>query len=62
MPAAIRRIGRPSKSGSVPREVDGDERQQLWDEIVHAYAGYAEHAERTTRRIPMVLLEPTAGR
>ncbi len=45
----------------VAREADGAERQQLWDEIVRAYAGYAEYAERTTRKIPVVVLEP-AGR
>jgi deazaflavin-dependent oxidoreductase (nitroreductase family) len=45
----------------VAREAEGTERQQLWDEIVRAYAGYAEYAERTTRKIPVVVLEP-AGR
>ena len=47
---------------AVAREADGEERQRLWDEIVHAYAGYAEYAERTNRRIPVVILEPAAGR
>jgi F420H(2)-dependent quinone reductase len=44
------------------REAEGEERQLLWDEIVRAYAGYAEYAERTTRRIPVVVLEPTSER
>jgi deazaflavin-dependent oxidoreductase (nitroreductase family) len=46
----------------IARETEGEERQQLWDEIVRAYAGYAEYAERTTRRIPVVVLEPVAER
>jgi deazaflavin-dependent oxidoreductase (nitroreductase family) len=44
----------------VAREADGAERQQLWDEIVRSYAGYAEYAERTTRQIPVVVLEPAS--
>jgi deazaflavin-dependent oxidoreductase (nitroreductase family) len=46
---------------ALAREADGEERERLWDEIVRAYAGYAEYAERTSRRIPVVVLDP-AGR
>jgi F420H(2)-dependent quinone reductase len=45
----------------VAREADGEERKQLWDEIVRAYDGYAEYERRTTRRIPVVVLEPAPG-
>lgn len=42
----------------VAREADGDERAALWDEAVRINAGYAEYEKRTTRRIPVVVLEP----
>ncbi len=44
------------------READGEERAQLWEEIVHANDAYAEYARRTTRRIPVVVLEPAPNR
>ena len=40
------------------RTAEGEERARLWDEIVAAYDGYAEYEKRTTRRIPVVVLEP----
>ena len=46
----------------IAREAEGEERAQLWDEIVRAYDGYAEYERRTTRRIPVVVLEPASGR
>jgi len=46
----------------VAREADGEERARLWDEVVRTEAGYAVYAERTTRRIPVVVLEPVTGR
>ena len=39
-----------------------DERTDLWPRIVNAYPGYARYQERTDRRIPLVVLEPYAGR
>ena len=42
----------------VAREAEGAERAALWDEVVRAYAAYAEYERRTTRRIPVVVLEP----
>jgi deazaflavin-dependent oxidoreductase (nitroreductase family) len=42
----------------VAREAEGEERARLWAEIVAAYDGYAEYEKRTTRRIPVVVLEP----
>jgi deazaflavin-dependent oxidoreductase (nitroreductase family) len=43
------------------READGDERARLWDEVVRINAGYAEYERRTTRRIPVVVLDPIGG-
>ena len=42
----------------VAREADGDERTALWDEAVRINAGYADYEKRTSRRIPVVVLEP----
>lgn len=40
----------------------GDERAELWPRIVSAYPGYARYQQKTDRRIPIVVLEPYAGR
>jgi len=42
------------------REAQDTERQLLWARIVERDASYAEYERRTKRRIPVVLLEPTA--
>ncbi len=39
-----------------------DERAELWPRVVTAYPGYARYQERTDRRIPLVIVEPYAGR
>ena len=44
------------------RVARGDERAELWPRIVSAYPGYARYQQRTDRRIPLVVLEPYAGR
>lgn len=36
-----------------------DEREQLWPRLVTMYPAYASYQEKTARRIPVVLLEPT---
>lgn len=35
-----------------------DERERLWPAVVAAYAGYGAYQARSTREIPLVLLEP----
>lgn len=40
------------------READGPERERLWARVVHAYRGYASYQARTSRRIPVAILEP----
>jgi len=42
----------------VAREATGGEREQLWAEVTAVAPGYLAYARRTTRRIPVVLLEP----
>jgi deazaflavin-dependent oxidoreductase (nitroreductase family) len=54
--AEVRRHGRRTRVRA--REAEGDERERLWAALVAANPDYAEYAERTTRRIPVVVLEP----
>lgn len=42
----------------IAREADGAERSELWNEVLRMSPGYAEYEKRTTRRIPVVVLEP----
>ena len=45
----------------VAREVSGDERAQWWDRAVEAYPPYAEYQQKTSRTIPVFLLEPASA-
>ena len=45
----------------VAREVSGDERALWWERAVAAYPPYAEYQTRTTREIPVFVLEPAGG-
>jgi deazaflavin-dependent oxidoreductase (nitroreductase family) len=49
------------KRDMVAREVSGDERAQWWQRAVAAYPPYAEYQEKTTRQIPVFVLEPAEG-
>lgn len=40
------------------RTANPDERARWWPEAVRAYGGYAQYQRRTTREIPVVILEP----
>jgi deazaflavin-dependent oxidoreductase (nitroreductase family) len=42
----------------VAREAIGAERDRLWAEVTAVAPGYLAYERRTTRRIPVVLLEP----
>lgn len=42
----------------VAREADGEERERLWQAVVDRQKDYTEYQRRTTRRIPVVVLEP----
>jgi F420H(2)-dependent quinone reductase len=41
------------------REVHGDEKAQWWERAVAAYPDYADYQKKTTRIIPVFVLEPT---
>jgi F420H(2)-dependent quinone reductase len=45
----------------IVREVTGEERARWWERAVAAYPPYAEYQQRTTRQIPVFVLEPTDG-
>lgn len=48
-----------STTGSfVAREVRGTERDQWWERSVDAFPPYAEYQEKTSRTIPVFVLEP----
>ena len=40
------------------RVLDSAERDRRWSQVVAAYPGYQTYQRRTTRRIPLVLLDP----
>ena len=42
------------------REIDGAERAQWWERAVAAYPPYAEYQTKTTRQIPVFVLEPAS--
>jgi deazaflavin-dependent oxidoreductase (nitroreductase family) len=39
-------------------EADEEERARYWPQVVAMYPGYAGYQEKTSRRIPLVVLEP----
>jgi len=40
------------------RDAEGEERDRLWRALADEYSGYDKYAQKTTRRIPVVVLEP----
>jgi len=40
------------------REAVGDERERLWNRQKELMPGFAEYEQKTTRRIPVIVLEP----
>ncbi|MFD6564369.1 nitroreductase family deazaflavin-dependent oxidoreductase [Micromonospora profundi] len=43
----------------VARVATGDERERIWNAQKAAYPGFADYEQKTTRQIPVVVLEPT---
>jgi deazaflavin-dependent oxidoreductase (nitroreductase family) len=43
------------------RDLEGDEYRDLWDRITAAIPGLAEYQAKTTRRIPLIMLERRDG-
>jgi deazaflavin-dependent oxidoreductase (nitroreductase family) len=48
----------PVKTDMTAREVTGDEKATWWGRAVAAYPDYADYQEKTTREIPVFVLEP----
>jgi len=40
------------------RDAEGEEREQLWRRLADLYPGYERYALKTSRQIPVVVLEP----
>ncbi|ADP79348.1 nitroreductase family deazaflavin-dependent oxidoreductase [Pseudofrankia inefficax] len=51
----------PTKQAMVAREVTGDEKALWWERAVATWPDYAEYQKKTTRQIPVFVLEPAAG-
>lgn len=42
------------------RDAQGEERERLWRALADLIAGYDKYAQKTSRHIPVVVLEPVA--
>jgi F420H(2)-dependent quinone reductase len=51
----------PRRLPMIAREVTGEERAQWWERAVAAYPPYAEYQQKTSREIPVFVLEPADG-
>jgi deazaflavin-dependent oxidoreductase (nitroreductase family) len=59
-PGTTVQIG-PQRRAVQARVASAQERQRLWPMAVSTYAGYRGYQRRTTREIPLVILEPRRG-
>jgi F420H(2)-dependent quinone reductase len=50
----------PHKQDMTARELSGPEREQWWDRAVAVFPNYADYKKKTTRQIPVFVLEPAA--
>jgi F420H(2)-dependent quinone reductase len=50
----------PARGEFVAREVTGDERAEWWERAVAAFPPYAAYQEKTSREIPVLVLEPAS--
>jgi deazaflavin-dependent oxidoreductase (nitroreductase family) len=48
-----------STRSMVARTATEEERVELWPQITSTFAGYARYQERTDRKIPVIILEPS---
>ena len=51
------RVGR-FRSTAIARTLEGEERERLWKKVTDRHAVYAKYQSRTSRQIPLVLIEP----
>jgi len=56
-PIAEVTIGRETQKVRA-REAEGEERERLWRQQADVFSGYDRYAQKTTRRIPVIVLEP----
>ena len=50
----------PVKSDMTARELTHEERSEWWGHCVEAWPDYAEYQKKTTRKIPVFVLEPVS--
>jgi F420H(2)-dependent quinone reductase len=58
-PLAEVTVGRETQTVQA-REAEGEERERLWRQLADVYSGYDRYAQKTNRRIPVIVLEPFA--
>jgi deazaflavin-dependent oxidoreductase (nitroreductase family) len=58
-PRAEVQLGR-KKQQVQARATEGEERERMWRALTDLYGGYDNYAKKTSRQIPVVLLEPAA--
>jgi len=58
-PLAEVTVGRETRKVRA-RDADGEERERLWRALADLYPGYDRYAQKTSRRIPVVVLELSA--
>ncbi|HKB93781.1 MAG TPA: nitroreductase family deazaflavin-dependent oxidoreductase, partial [Gaiellaceae bacterium] len=40
------------------RDAEGEERDRLWRQLADVFPGYDRYAQKTSRRIPVIVIEP----
>ena len=60
-PLAEVRVGRETRNVRA-RDAGGEERERLWRALADLYPGYDRYAQKTSREIPVVVLELPRGR
>jgi deazaflavin-dependent oxidoreductase (nitroreductase family) len=45
----------------VARVAEGEERERIWTKQKRDYPGFADYERKTSRAIPVIILEPTSG-
>jgi deazaflavin-dependent oxidoreductase (nitroreductase family) len=58
-PLAEVTVGRETREVRA-RDAEGEERERLWRALADLYPGYDRYAQKTSRRIPVVVLELSA--
>jgi deazaflavin-dependent oxidoreductase (nitroreductase family) len=56
-PETVVEVGSESRK-VVARVAEGEERERLWEAHKRAFPNFADYERRTTRQIPVVILEP----